>query len=138
MKTDAHLDRFRQETVPDLKRTVDSFKGKEVVGMAVGDLVWDAMNLMEPYKESVSHLGLTMFQVIGNHDFNLKYADMERTEVPESGYGEADYHKAFGPTDYSFNIGQVHVVTMKDIDYQAERNTKKLLLRPNWQWLKRI
>ena len=57
VKTDAHLDRFRQETVPDLKRTVDSFKGEEVVGMAVGDLVWDAMNLMEPYKESVSHLG---------------------------------------------------------------------------------
>ena len=85
VKTDAHLDRFRKETVPDLKCTVDSFKGQEVVGMAVGDLVWDAMNLVEPYKECVSHLGLTMFQAIGNHDFNLKYADMERTAVPESG-----------------------------------------------------
>ena len=66
VKTDAHLDRFRKETVPDLKCTVDSFKGQEVVGMAVGDLVWDAMNLVEPYKECVSHLGLTMFQAIGN------------------------------------------------------------------------
>lgn len=137
VKTDAHLDRFRQETVPDLKRTVDSFKGKEVVGMAVGDLVWDAMNLMEPYKESVSHLGLTMFQVIGNHDFNLKYADMERTEVPESGYGEADYHKAFGPTDYSFNIGQVHVVTMKDIDYQGGKKYKEAFTPAQLAWLKK-
>ena len=119
LKTAAHLDRFRKESAPDLKCTVDSFIVQEVVGMAVGDLVWDAMNLVEPYKECVSHLGLTMFQAIGNHDFNLKYADMERTAVPESGYGEADYHKAFGPTDYSFNIGQVHVVTMKDIDYQG-------------------
>ena len=41
VKTDAHLDRFRQETVPDLKRTVDSFKGKEVVGMAVE--IWFGM-----------------------------------------------------------------------------------------------
>jgi hypothetical protein len=59
-KNEKQLDRFRTETVPDLKQTADSLKNFEIVGMGLGDLVWDAMNLYAPYRQAVSNLGMTM------------------------------------------------------------------------------
>lgn len=120
-KNEAQLDRFRKETVPDLIHTADSLKSLEVVGMGLGDLVWDAMDLYAPYRKIVSNLGLTMFQVMGNHDFNLLYSDMERTADPGNGYGEKNYYEIFGPTNYSFNIGKVHVIAMKSTDYEGKK-----------------
>ena len=71
VRNEKQLDRFRTETVPDLKQTADSLKNVEIVGMGLGDLVWDAMNLYAPYRQAVSNLGMTMFQLMGNHGFNL-------------------------------------------------------------------
>lgn len=137
VKNMRHLDRFRLETVPDLRHTADSLSHYEIIGMGLGDLVWDAMDLYAPYKEAVSNLGMTMFQCIGNHDFNLKYSDLERTGKVENGYGEQNYQQAFGPTDYSFNIGKVHVVVMKDIDYEGGKNYVERFTDAQLEWLRR-
>lgn len=67
------MKRFREETIPDLKQTIERYQGKEVYGMALGDITWDRMDLFTPYKEAVSVLGIPMFSVIGNHDHDLRY-----------------------------------------------------------------
>ena len=74
--------------------------------MGLGDLVWDAMNLYAPYRQAVSNLGMTMFQLMGNHDFNLLYKSITQTDHPADGYGEQNYYQSFGPANYSFNIGK--------------------------------
>lgn len=55
------MKRFREETIPDLKQTIERYQGKEVYGMALGDITWDRMDLFTPYKEAVSVLGIPMF-----------------------------------------------------------------------------
>ena len=115
VRNEKQLNRFRTETVPDLKQTADSLKNFEIVGMGLGDLVWDAMNLYAPYRQAVSNLGITMFQLMGNHDFNLLYKSMTQTDHPADGYGEQNYYQSFGPANYSFNIGKIHVIAMKDL-----------------------
>lgn len=137
VKNEKQLERFRSETIPDLVYTVDSLNVPETIGMQLGDLVWDAMNLYTPYRTTISDLGLTMFQVMGNHDFNLQYADMERMAEPAKGYGEKNYYEMFGPTDYSFNIGKVHVIAMKDIDYEGGKKYTERFTEEQLEWLKK-
>lgn len=137
VKNEKQLDRFRKETVPDLKHTADSLKSTEIVGMGLGDLVWDAMPLYDPYRQTVSNLGLTMFQLMGNHDFNLLYKDRVHTDTPKEGYAEQNYYRTFGPANYSFNIGNVHVIAMKDIDYAGNKEYTERFTPEDLDWLRK-
>jgi hypothetical protein len=136
VKNDKQLDRFVKESVPDIKHTTDSLKGYPIIGMSLGDLVWDAMDLYDGYKVAVSNLGMTMFQCIGNHDFNKLYNALSNTPDDDAPYAEEEYYNTFGPTDYSFNRGKVHIVTMKDIDYHSGRVYKEQLTPEQLIWLK--
>lgn len=108
------LSRWRSETVKDIRRTVDSLRRRgEVIGMTLGDLVFDQQQLFDVYAASCREMGMTVFQTIGNHDMNHRFADRNHGDAQGAGYAEMNYEATFGPTDYSFNIGRVHVVTMK-------------------------
>lgn len=137
VKNSIQLDRFRNETVPDLKKFAASLPGKEIYGMTLGDNVWDAMGLFPDYKRSVSSLGFTIFHTIGNHDFDQAYNDLHNTPNPLENYGEETYENYFGPVDYSFNVGDVHVVTMKDIDYFKGKKYTEQFTPEQLVWLKR-
>ena len=54
----------------DLKTYVASLKG-EVFGMMLGDIVHENMSLYQDYASALSRMSLPMFNVIGNHDYNL-------------------------------------------------------------------
>ena len=136
VKNEMQLDRFRTETMPDLKATVDSLASPDVYGMVLGDIVWDAMPLFAPYKDAISGLNATMYHVIGNHDFDLKYPALSQAENKNE-YGEHVYNDNFGPTDYSFNVGKVHIITMKDIDYKGQRKYVEEFTPEQLEWLKK-
>ena len=134
----AEMKRWRQETVPDIRETIDSLRqSREVVGMTLGDLVFDNMGLYPEYKESVKNTGATFFQCIGNHDFDLRYQDLHNMEAGSPVYGEIGYHGYFGPTDYSFNIGRAHIVTMKNINYVSNKKYIEALTGAQLAWLKK-
>lgn len=137
VKNAKHVERFNTETVPDIKETVSKFAGKEIYGNVLGDIVFDVMNLFPIYKASVSSLGLTMFHTIGNHDLDSAYNDLNNTPDPLQNYGEQIYESYFGPADYSFNVGNVHIITMKDIDYFRGRKYTERLTAPQLEWLKK-
>lgn len=132
------MKRWRQEAVPDIIQTVDSLKKKrEVVASTLGDLVFDNMLLFEEYKESLKHTGATFFQCIGNHDFDLKYQDLHNMAGGTPVYGEMVYHRYFGPTDYSYNIGKVHVVTLKNLNYVGGQKYIECLTGEQLAWLEK-
>ena len=60
--------------------------------------------------------GVPTFFVMGNHDYDRAYFD----NPPYSDYAEFNYHaqdcyeEHFGPADYSFNRGDVHIICMRD------------------------
>lgn len=139
VRTAADMHRWRHETVADIMHTVDSLgKTGEVVAMTLGDLVFDNMKLFPQYEASLKNHGkMTVFQCIGNHDFNKDHADLEHSTQDTENYGEKFYCHYFGPVNYSFNIGRAHIVTMKSINYAGNYKYKEEISQADMEWLKR-
>lgn len=136
VKNEKHLKRFCAETIPDLEATLKSLSEKEAYGMMLGDIVWDAMQLFTPYKEAISNLNMTMYHTIGNHDFDLKYPALNHSQNPDE-WGEYTFGEHFGPVDYSFNVGKVHLISMKDIDYHGQKKYEENFTPEQLEWLKK-
>lgn len=132
------MKRWRQESVEDLTTLIDSLKqSEEVIAMTLGDLVFDQMPLFDEYKTSVKNTGATFFQCIGNHDFDLRYQDLHNMEKGTPVYAEMIYNSYFGPTDYSFNMGKVHIITMKNLNYVGKKAYVECLTGDQLAWLKK-
>jgi len=93
-----------------VKQTVDELKKQMPVhAIAVGDLVFDRFHLFEPYKQTITPLNIPFYQVIGNHDMDYNNRSDERS---------ADtFRKHFGPEYYSFNVGNIHYIVLKNVFY---------------------
>jgi len=79
--------------------------------MALGDLVEDDLSLYGKLNDGVRHLEIPAYNVIGNHDMNLK---------AESNSFKADtFRRVFGPDYYSFNKGKVHFMVLNSIQYDG-------------------
>lgn len=131
------LKRWRNETVADIMRTAASLrKTGEVVGMTLGDLVFDNMPMYEQYAASLRNKRMTIFQCIGNHDFNKAYADLHRQAPGAEEWAEKMYCKYFGPVNYSFNIGKTHIVTMKNINYEGRCKYEEEITDADMEWLR--
>lgn len=132
------MNRWRNETVKDLRSVADSLKkSREVIAMTLGDLVFDNMPLFPEYEQSCQTLGVTTFQTIGNHDFDKQYQDLHNMRQGALAYAEHFFNKYFGPTDYSFNIGKIHVITMKNIDYVGGKKYIEHVTDAQLAWLEK-
>lgn len=124
-----HVKRFERETVPDIRAYVDA-QTLPCYGVTLGDVVYTegkhkTNKFMEPMRRAMcydnSHL--LFFQTIGNHDFNEPPVTLDKgTSTYNLAYQRA-FEKVFGPVNYSWNRGDVHIVSMKD--YIADDNPKK-------------
>ena len=138
VRTQRDMERWRSEAMRDIRGTVDSLRrSREVVGVALGDLVFDNMPLYKDYIQSVENTGMTMFQCIGNHDFDKRWQDLHNMRLGTPVYGEMEYNRHFGPTDYSFNIGKAHVITMKSIDYAGGKKYQENITDQQIAWLEK-
>ncbi len=100
----------REQTVPDV-RSVVAAGGKEAVGIACGDIMYDHLELFPEYERNVSLMGIPFFQVLGNHDED--YAGTDRAST-------ATFTGHFGPRYYSFNRGAVHYVVLDDVFWHGK------------------
>ena len=117
-QTAAQITRYKTETVPAMIATINAGQAEgrypNVYGMTLGDITFDSTNLWADMKASMSNLKLQnggwypIFQCIGNHDHNSLESSSDYAATGK-------YVETFGPTDYSFNRGQVHVIAMDDI-----------------------
>lgn len=138
VRSEKHLERWKTETIADLKYVTDSIsRYREIVSVSLGDIVWDRMNLFAPYAASMEGLKLTSFQCIGNHDFDLRYQGLNNMPEGTPFYGEMVYNQYFGPTDYSFNLGKVHFITLKNINYMGEKTYREGITGAQLEWLKK-
>lgn len=138
VRNEHEMKRWRQETVVDLVEVIDSLKQtREVVGMTLGDEVFDNMSLYDEYKASLKNTGATFFQCIGNHDFDKRYQDLHNMPSGTPVYGEMRFHHYFGPTDYSFNIGKAHIITMKNVNYVGATKYIECMTGDQIAWLKK-
>ena len=117
VKSDAHVKRYQNETMADIQSTLNakqpSGKYTKAYAVTLGDIVHDTPNLWESVKKTMENVSLQsggylpVFQCIGNHDHNATTSsDINAT---------TEFVEHYGPTDYSFNRGKVHVVVMDNI-----------------------
>lgn len=84
------------------------------MGVALGDLVFDGLDLFPGIIEQGGLLNLPMYHVIGNHDINY--------DAPTPQQANETYERHFGPAYYAFNRGKVHFIVMNNVMWDpAER-----------------
>ena len=118
---------LEKEVLPLLVPYVQQELDKPVYGISLGDLVWDNMPFHSVYKEQIRKIGVPVFQVIGNHDHD-KAIGVD-TEADHS------FRSAFGPTYYSYNIGDCHFVVLDDVLYTGSSNYTAAITEAQMAWL---
>ena len=106
--------RYINETMNDIVQTVSTnTRFKNPYAVTLGDIVDDTPNMWDMMKSSMENVRLgngtylPVFQCVGNHDHNAKTSS-DRDAL-------ANFNSHFGPTDYSFNRGKVHIVVMDNV-----------------------
>ncbi len=108
----ADVVRFKNEIVSDIlaySKTVDV----PCYAMTLGDIVDNVWSLYPNMVVALdpSNVGMPVFQTIGNHDHEYPTANDKASR--------ATYESYFGPSNYSFNRGKVHIVSMDDVQHGA-------------------
>ena len=127
----AHAARFKKEAAADIKEYSSSSEGTEY-GIILGDFVGNKWNLYNNIFGAVKkeQTGIISFACIGNHDH----------EYPSDNDKEAKkkYESYFGPTDYSINRGDVHIVVLDNIIHGCKESAiyDAGLTKEQFEWLK--
>ena len=116
-RNNSEVKRYETETVSDIVKTIGAAQAEgkylNAYAMTLGDIVHDTPDMWIAMKASMSDVMiengpyLPIYQTIGNHDHDAR----ESTQYKAVG----NFVNNFGPTDYSFNVGKVHIISMNDI-----------------------
>ena len=82
-----------------------------VYGISLGDIVWNKPDYYATYSKEMHNIPVPVFSVIGNHDHN--------EGVKNDTESDRDFRNALGPTYYSANIGDCHLVVLDDVLYSG-------------------
>lgn len=119
--------RFRTETMPDIKKSVDESK-LPIYGLCLGDIVDEGKQeltySMEVLLQSTS---MPFFVAIGNHDKETGKTGKDITKT---------YCKHFGPLNYSFNRGDVHFICLDNIIYKSTEDYTGGITDEQLAWMK--
>ncbi len=93
----------------DLVNTLIGNPYQAQFGLTVGDIVFDTLSLYDRHKEMMALMDIPQWNLPGNHDINY--------ESPNALFANETYKQHFGPTYYSFNHGNVHLVSLNNVEY---------------------
>lgn len=122
------LNRFKYETMDDLKTFTNSFQGA-VYGLVMGDVTGDKPLLFDQMKALMGSSRMPVFTTIGNHD----KVPGTHTSLPRT---TTDFSKVFGPVNYSFNRGDVHFVCLDNVIYTNSSDYGGGFTASQIEWLK--
>lgn len=125
IRTASSVKRLNNETIPDLINEAENHN--TVYGVTLGDLVHDTFELFGDLKNAFLYTEIPFFHTIGNHDFDGK--DLISTATQK-------YRSHFGPLDYSFNRGNVHIVVMNNVYNYTVPKDKWGFSKEQLRWLK--
>lgn len=125
----AHAAKLQQLAVPDTRDHAALLrKSGPVLGIAAGDLSWDAPNIIPAYKQAIKATGIPFFQVLGNHDMDINTRSDETSDQT--------FTDSFGPSWYSFNRGNAHYVVLDNVFYYGNTyNYIGYITEKQFKWL---
>ena len=127
-------DRFLNESVPAVNSRIAA-SSLPCYAVTLGDIVYseDSQNSNGGLPTMRSHCGsinMPVFQTIGNHDYTWFYSS-SGNELKTDGTSSTLFLKAqrafedcFGPINFSFNRGSVHVVCMRNIIWDSSTSPR--------------
>lgn len=106
-----HFSKFMAEPMSDLRTTI-SHLPYAAIGLTLGDLCWDKIDIISEYKKGITQTGIPFYPVVGNHD-HMAYCkgDMESS---------SEYRSYLGPENYAFFIGNDIVIILDNIIYDTD------------------
>ena len=126
--TSGNANRYTDETIQDIKQSVAN--RNNVYAMTLGDIIYDSNNMWPTMVASMSSVPtgtgwyVPFFQTIGNHDHDSLKPDTADDALDDYN-ATATFEKYFGPENYSFNRGDVHVVSMDNIMVTSQKSSSK-------------
>ncbi len=118
--------RLHAEAVPDLRATVQRHSARHPVAVACGDIMYDRLEFFPEWERALRDAAVPGFQVLGNHDVEVT----ARTDHDSA----LAFQRRFGPTWYSFDRGETHVVVLDDVFWHG-RGYLGYLDRRQLDWL---
>jgi len=103
------LSTYRDEVVKDMITHMDAYRGQEMFGIDLGDMVGDTPSLFPDYIHSMAPLNIPFYRAIGNHDMAYWGRSFETSE--------RTFNEYFGPTLFSFNKGKAHYIVLNNNFY---------------------
>lgn len=131
VKNKKDVEKLMAESVPDVQQLLAGAGSSALFhGIAVGDIVWDELNLFDAHNKAVAQMGIPFFQCLGNHDMDYNKGD--------DSVSDNSFQEAYGPTYYSFNRGKAHYVVLDDVRYLGkEREYDGFITKNQLDWLKK-
>lgn len=143
IKTESNLNDFISGPVPDIQKTINELEASgnagTIIGVGLGDQLWDSPDMAASVRGVYTGFrtsGGTMpfFYTIGNHDHVIvpDGTDIQSTD---------NFVENFGPTDFSFDIGNAHFVVLDNIDFTGDYSGTAIKYRERFNgeqihWLK--
>ncbi|MBL1408722.1 calcineurin-like phosphoesterase C-terminal domain-containing protein [Sphingobacterium faecale] len=124
---DQQVARFVNETLADIKSELADIK-QPVYGIALGDIVNDKDNQLNNMKTRLGSTSMPIFSTIGNHD---KFAASPNPKTNDL------FEKVFGPTYYSFDIGEVHFVCLDNVVFTSNTSYSLGISQAQIDWLEK-
>lgn len=141
----AHLERFRLQIAPEIKSHSKSLN-TPCYGVVLGDLVGSVPSFMDDMRAELEprKVGMPIFAVMGNHDHVL-YSASDPLFPDERNHTfmlkvQRDFEECFGPVNFSFNRGDVHIVGMRNVrhkDNLLASNYETAFTTEQFEWLKK-
>lgn len=144
-----HANRFKNECVPDVKAHSQT-KTVPCYGVTLGDIVYSEGSSnsqwnMSPMRDAMAadKIGMPVFQVMGNHDYTY-FSSSSPIATDETSSTihlktQRAFENVFGPIDYSWNRGDVHIVCMRNIMFSSKTSASSYDLGftdSQYEWLK--
>ncbi len=122
-------EKFAGAPMADLCETARNLEGA-AVGLALGDICWDAFEYWEKYRKEIVRTGIPFYPVIGNHDHEIA----AKGDRPAS----ARYSEAMGPENYAFFLGKDVVLVIDDIIYDTNKKYEEGYANHVLAWVKAL
>lgn len=119
------IERFSVQAAPEIKSYSRSLE-LPCYGIVLGDMVGSVPSFMPRMREELAcdRVGMPMFACYGNHDHiacdenNPAFTD-ERNATFNIKI-QRDFEECFGPVNYSFNRGDMHIISMRNVRNKSQ------------------
>lgn len=119
-----HVNRLMHEGIADMRKYSKKQKGSSYA-ITLGDIAYSEggrnCNYLMPIirnEMAADKAGMPVFQTVGNHDFEFAKGELNAFCPTPSLRRDRLFEAVFGPTDYSWNRGDVHFISINDVRFE--------------------